>query len=97
MDAAHQSTPANARDQRMRVLLEAPMRPKVLKLATLRKLAGLNLFVMLARMSTGLFSLPGYEEGSVLRPRPSLLMQGWPRPFVSVLDFIAPLAHPGRG
>jgi hypothetical protein len=76
MDAAHQSTPANAPDQRMRVLLEAPMLP---------------------RMSTGLFSLPGYEDGSVLRPRPSLLMQGWPFSFASVLDFIAPLAHPGRG
>jgi hypothetical protein len=57
MDAAHQSTPANALDQRTRVLLEAPMPPTLLKLATLLRQAG---------------------------------------PFASALDFIAPLARPGR-
>jgi hypothetical protein len=90
MDAAHQSTPANALDQRTRVLLEAPVLP------TLPKLAAPNLFVMLAQMSTRLFSLPGYEERSGLKPSPPLLMQGWPYSFASVLDFVEPLAHPER-
>ncbi len=48
MDAAQQSTPASALDQRTRVLLEAPVLP------TLLKLAAPNMLVMLAQMSIGL-------------------------------------------
>lgn len=37
-----------------------------------------------------------FEKGSGPRPRPLLLMHGWPYSFVSFLDLIEPLAHPER-
>jgi pimeloyl-ACP methyl ester carboxylesterase len=37
-----------------------------------------------------------YEKGSGLKPRPLLLMHGWPYSFASFLDIIGPLAHPER-
>jgi hypothetical protein len=90
LDAPQLSTPAVALDQRTRVLLETPVPP------TLLKLAEPNMLVMLVQTPTGLFSLPGYEEGSGPKHRLPLLMQGWPYSFANVLGFIEPLAHPGR-